>query len=68
VFIRVHPCSSVLQKCHVKKGLQYFESYAIISPVATYLANAGDWNNLSSSNILEKTFVATNRANAGDLI
>jgi hypothetical protein len=32
----------VLQKCHAKKGLQYFESYVIISPVATNLANAGD--------------------------
>jgi len=30
----------VLQKCHAKKGLQYFESYAIISPVATNRANS----------------------------
>jgi len=28
--------------CVAKKGLQSVESYAIISPVATYLANAGD--------------------------
>ena len=38
----VYPRLSVFQKCHAKNNLQYFESYAIIPPVATYLANAGD--------------------------